>query len=155
MNTTSSNTATQPSNLPAFELFSIEEKPADRAAATAKAKVLAENAMERIWTKVGVAFNTKTGALTVLLGAKGDPKQKRFLLCATSALDDNNEPTSRIPVGELFELNDGPIDFKHKAGVAFINSDGSYNLVIGDRGDLQQLRLNMRRPKPAPAKKAA
>ena len=144
--TTTTSTA-KPTNLPAFELFAIEEKPADRAAAAKQGKVLAENATERTWTKVGVAFATKTGSLTVLIGPRGDPKQKRFLLCATTALD-ADDSDSRLPVGELFELTEGQsIDFKKdKAGVAWLNSDGSYNLVMGDRGDLDQPRYNLRRP---------
>ena len=86
----------------------------------------------------------------MLIGERGDPAQKRYLMCATSALDKDDEET-RLPVAELFELNDGPIDFKSKAGVAWINSDGSYNVVLGDRGDLHQPRFNMRRPQPKQA----
>ena len=59
--TTTTNTS-KSNNAPAFELFTIEQKPADRAAAAKQGKVLAENATQRIWTKVGVAFVTKTGA---------------------------------------------------------------------------------------------
>ncbi|MDP2343786.1 MAG: hypothetical protein Q8O67_22700 [Deltaproteobacteria bacterium] len=148
------------SNPPAFELFSIEEKPADRAAAAKKGKSLPENATERVWTRVGVAFPTKSGsgALAIIIGDRGDARQKRYLMCPTSALDEalenKGDSNSRIPVGELFELSDGPIDFKRKAGVAFLCSDGSYNIVLGDRGDLEQSRYNMRRPKSAQRKSA-
>ena len=107
--------------------------------------------MERIWTKV-----LRRLPHEVRIWRPDDPdwtprrpKQKRYLLCATTALD-ADDSSNRLPVGEVFELNDGPIDFKSKAGVAFICSDGSYNLVMGARGDLEQPRLNMWRPKPVP-----
>jgi hypothetical protein len=152
---TTTNTAAQ-KNSPAFELFTIEEKPADKAAAAKQGKVLAENATQRIWTKVGVAFATKgkSGALMVYIGERNDPKQKRYLLCQTSAFD-NEELETRLPVGKLFEVGDDGIDFKAKAGIAWLNSDGSYNIVMGDSGDLHQPRFNMRRPRPAAQKPAA
>lgn len=147
---TSPSGSAQKKSRPAFALYAVDEQPMSEAAKAklrAKGKHVAENAVERVWTKVGVAFPTKSGsgALTILLGEKGDPKQKRYLLCPTSALDDK-DPDARLPVGHLFELSEGSsIDFRKKDGVAFVNRDDSYSILIGDKGDLEQVRLNMRR----------
>ena len=121
------------SNLPAFELFTVEHTK----------------------QKMGVAFanSTEPGALSILVGPKGDPAQKRYLLCTTEAFD-TAEPGSNVPVGELFETTDGPTDFEDRAGVAFRCADGSYNLLLTDESpswdaddlltfDVRQVRLNM------------
>jgi hypothetical protein len=154
--TTTTNTTAQKKNVPDYELFRVEEKPADRAKAAAQGKTLAENAMERVWHKAGVGFTTKSGnAITVLVGERGDPKQKKYLLSWNSFLDDQSE-NARIPVASLFQMLEGqPIDFTKKDGVAFLNRDESLNLILGERGDPEQLRFTLRKTTQSGPRKSA
>ncbi len=154
--TTTTNTTAQKKNVPDYELFHVEEKPADRAKAAAQGKTLAENAVERVWHKAGVGFTTKSGnAITVLVGERGDPKQKKYLLSWNSFLDNQTEG-ARIPVASMFQMLEGqPIDFTKKDGVAFLNRDESLNLIIGDRGDPEQLRFNLRKTTQSGPRKSA
>lgn len=143
-------TTTKKLNVPAYEVFLIEERAADPAMAAKKGRTLAENAVDRIWHKVGVAFETAKGNANILIGPKGDPAQKRFLLVFSSHAETNGErdhEARRRPAADIFASDgNGDIDFQSgKVGVAFFNRDESLSLVIGDRGDLEQLRYQMRR----------
>ena len=145
MNT--ANTQTSSSNRPAFEIFYVEERKADQHLAAIMGKTVAANESERIWHKVGVAFVTPKGHLSLMIGPKGDPAQKRYLFIASSSMEKarQNPGATRLPVADLFEMDEGnSIDFQRKAGVAFLNQDESFSLILGDRGDPEQLRYQLR-----------
>lgn len=149
MNT--ANTQTSSSNRPAFEIFYVEERKADQHLAAIMGKTVAANESERIWHKVGVAFVTPKGHLSLMIGPKGDPAQKRYLFIASSSMEKarQNPGATRLPVADLFEMEEGnSIDFQRKAGVAFLNQDESFSLILGDRGDPEQLRYQLRGTKP-------
>ena len=144
--TTSSNTETpKKKNVPSHEIFLIEGDGKDT-----------------VWTKVGVAFPTKSGSShRVLVGPRGDPKQKVYLVCPNSQFDGNREAKDnrtideqkRIPYATIFDATNNDVDFKKKDGVAFLNRDDSLSLLIGEKGDKNQQKLQMRAVKPF--KKAA
>lgn len=131
--TTATNTETTKKNMPTHEIFTVEGK--DEAA---------------VWTKVGIAFPTKKGTShRVFIGNRGDPKQKVFLVSPNSFVDrDDGRPDSepkRNVYANVYEMKNGEnIDFKNRDGVAFLNRDDSMSLLIGDRGDLQQAKYQMR-----------
>ena len=128
-------TATQSKNRPAFALFTT-------------------NRHQR--SNVGVVFeNHGEEALTILVGERGHPDQRRFALYATPELTASEGP-SPLPVGELFDVTDGPADFNESCGFAYRRGDGSYDLVLKlevpawTEDDLfttevRQTRINMRR----------
>ena len=145
MNT--ANTQTSSNNRPAFEIFYVEERKADKHLAAIMGKTVAANESERIWHKVGVAFVTPKGHLSLMIGPKGDSAQKRYLCFASSSMEKarQNPEATRLPVADLFEMEEGTnIDFQRKAGVAFLNQDESFSLILGDRGDPEQLRYQLR-----------
>jgi len=155
-------TTTTTTNRPSFELFYIEERPADRHLAAVMGKTVHENSVDRIWHKAGVAFNTPKGNANIYIGERGDPARKRYLLTFSSSLQKakENREANRIPVGDVFEPDaSGNFDFDAPAGVVFLNRDDSYTILIGDKGDLEQLRYQMRPAKafmgPKPAATAA
>jgi hypothetical protein len=127
--------ATQTTNQPTFTLFSSKNQQRSR---------------------VGVAFENQDGEpLTILIGNRGDPDQRRFALYATDAKK-TAEPNSPIPVGELFDITDGQPDYDAPDGFAYLCSDGSYNLVLKLETEawtaddlftteVRQMRVNMRR----------
>ena len=125
----------------------MEERKADAHLAAIMGKTVAANESERIWHKVGVAFVTPKGHLSLMIGPKGDPAQKRYLFIASSSMEKarQNPEATRLPVADLFEMEEGnSIDFQRKAGVAFLNQDESFSLILGDRGDPEQLRYQLR-----------
>ena len=133
-NTTNSSSNTGAKNAPSHEIFLVEGEGKDNK-----------------WTKVGVAFPTKSGnSHRVFVGKKGDPKQKVYLVCPNSQFDHEDksrpgEDAKRIPYANIFDATGGgAIDFKKRDGVAFLNRDDSLSLLIGDRGDAQQLKYQMR-----------
>ena len=129
----------------------MEERKADQHLAAIMGKTVAANESERIWHKVGVAFVTPKGHLSLMIGPKGDPAQKRYLFIASSSMEKarQNPGATRLPVADLFEMEEGnSIDFQRKAGVAFLNQDESFSLILGDRGDPEQLRYQLRGTKP-------
>ena len=139
MTTTTNTTSSAPTtkrNVPSHEIFLIEGEGKD-------AK----------WTKVGVAFPTKSGTShRVLVGKKGDPKQKVYLVCPNSQFDgkDNSRPgdePKRKPYANIYDATNNNVDFKQRDGVAFLNRDDSLSLLIGDRGDANQLKYQMREVK--------
>ncbi len=141
-------TTTAQKNVPAFELFYVEERPADRHLAAIMGKTLAENAVDQVWRKVGVAFTTQGEHLSIVIGPKGDPAQRRYLAILSSHQQQakDNVDTARLPVADLFEKDsEGTIDFKHKAGVLFLNSDESYTVIVGTKDDDNKIRYQMRR----------
>jgi len=145
---TMTTTTTAQKNVPAFELFYVEERPADRHLAAIMGKTLAENAVDRIWRKVGVAFPTQSEHLSIVIGPKGDPAQRRYLAILSSHQQQakENVDAARLPVADLFEKDsEGNIDFKHKAGVLFLNSDDSYTVIVGAKDDDNKVRYQMRR----------
>jgi hypothetical protein len=154
---------TQQKNVPAFELFYVEERPADRHLAAIMGKTLPENAVDKIWRKVGVAFTTPSEHLSIIVGPRDDPAQRRYLAILSSHQQQaaENAEASRLPVADLFEReSDGTIDFKRKAGVLFLNSDDSYTVVVGAKDDDNKVRYQMRRTQPvrrqaAPERRAA
>jgi hypothetical protein len=128
-------TSTTTKKRPSYELFSVENH-GDHSPAT--------------WTKVGVAFRSKSDKTDILfVGPKGDPKTKRYLKVDSSQFDvpaqrAADEPR-RIPVAKLYELTEGQnIDFRRNDGVCFLNRDSSYSVLIGDKADPEQVRLQMR-----------
>ena len=120
-------------NVPSHEIFLVEGDGKDT-----------------VWTKVGVAFPTKSGlSHRVLVGKKGDPQQKVYLVCPNSQFDakDNSRPGDeprRIPYATIFDATHNNVDFKRKDGVAFLNRDDSLSLLIGEKGDKNQQKLQMR-----------
>ena len=130
--TTTTNTSTK-KNIPSHEIFLIEGDGKDST-----------------WTKVGVAFPTKSGTShRVLIGKKGDPKQKVYLVCPNSQFEakDNSRPgdePKRIPYATIFDATTNNVDFKHRDGVAFLNRDDSLSLLIGEKGDKNQAKYQMR-----------
>ena len=144
-------------NRPTHELFFIEQRPACPLVAAATGRKLAENAIDTLWHKAGVAFTTTRGNANIYVGKRGEPAAKRYFLSFSTAHAAGGDADRRIPVGDLFAPDgDSNIDFRaDKVGVAFVNSDGSYTLVIGDRGDLEQVRYQLRPTMPRkPADKA-
>lgn len=134
MNTTATQTnSTAKKNVPSHEIFVVEGEGKDTK-----------------WTKVGVAFPAKSGSShRVFIGKKGDPKQKVYLVCPNSQFDgaDNSRPgdePKRRPYANVFDATTNDIDFKKRDGVAFLNRDDSLSLLIGDKGDAQQLKYQMR-----------
>jgi hypothetical protein len=130
-------------NVPSHEIFVVEG-----------------NGEESTWTKVGVAFPTKTGTShRVLIGKRGDPKQKVYLVCPRSFIDRDDgrpgdEPKRNI-FADIFEATNNEVNFKRRDGVAFLNRDESLSLLIGDRGDPEQKKYQMRevrRQKPRAAR---
>lgn len=104
---------------------------------------------ETTWTKVGVAFPTKKGTShRVLVGKRGDPKQKVFLVCPNSSMDgDDGRPGDeprRRPYADIFEVTGNEVSFNRRDGVAFVNRDDSLTLLIGDKGDPEQKKYQMR-----------
>jgi len=142
MTTTTATTENKPKkNIPSHEVFVVEN-----------------DGQESIWTKVGVAFPTKKGTShRVLIGNRGDPKQKVYLVCPRSFVDRDDgrpgdEPKRNI-FADLFEATNNELNFKHRDGVAFLNRDESLTLLIGDRADPEQKKYQMRevrRHKPRP-----
>ena len=149
MNTTNTNatSSTTPSparapsaaRVPSHEIFLIEGDDKDTT-----------------WTKVGVAFPTKSGnSHRVLVGPRGDPKQKVYLVCPNSAFDgspdakDNrtSDEPKRIPYATIFDATTNNVDFKNRDGVAFLNRDDSLSLLIGEKGDKNQVKYQMREVK--------
>jgi hypothetical protein len=137
-NTTKNTNGTQATggakNVPSHEIFTVEGEGKDTT-----------------WTKVGVAFPTKSGeSHRVFVGKKGDPKQKVYLVCPNSQFDhkDNSRPGDeprRMPYANIFDATGGQsIDFKKRDGVAFLNKDDSLTLLIGEKGDANQLKYQMR-----------
>ena len=63
------------------------------------------------WTKVGVAFPTKSGhSHRVLVGKRGDPKQKVYLVCPNSQFDAKDN--SRVIIdGKAFKLQKDGTDY--------------------------------------------
>ena len=117
-------------NAPSHEIFLVEGEGKDTT-----------------WTKVGVAFPTKSGhSHRVFVGKKGDPKQKIYLVCPNSQFDHEDksrpgEDAKRMPYANIFDTTGGgAIDFKKRDGVAFLNRDDSLTLLIGDQGDPEQLK---------------
>lgn len=135
--TTTQKTDAAKKNVPSHEIFVIEGEGKD-------AK----------WNKVGVAFPTKSGTShRVFIGKKGDPKQKVYLVCPNSQFDGPNDGEGnarpgdeprRKPYASVFDATNKNVDFKSRDGVAFLNRDDSLSLLIGDRGDAQQLKYQMR-----------
>lgn len=150
-------TTTTTSNRPSHELFFVEERSVDGQLAAALGRKVAENAVEAIWHKAGVAFTTTRGNINVYVGKRGTPGAKRYFI-SFSKYQEAAE-NSRRPVADVFEPDaDGNIDFRaDKVGVLFVNRDDSYTMVIGDSGDLEKLRYQLRatRPEPAPRAKPA
>jgi hypothetical protein len=144
-------TTTKTSNRPSHELFFIEERRVDSQLAAALGRKVAENAVEPIWHKAGVAFTSTRGNINVYVGQRGEPGAKRYFISFSKQQEASEN--SRRPVADIFEPDaDGNIDFRSdKVGVVFVNSDDSYTLLIGDRGDLEQLRYQLRATRPAPA----
>jgi hypothetical protein len=147
-NGTNSNTAqtsTAQPNLPTHEIFLVEGDGKDTT-----------------WTKVGVAFPTRSGSShRVFVGKRGDPKQKVYLVCPNSQFDGDGKDTARPgdepkrrPYANIFDATGNNVDFQKNDGVAFLNRDDSLSLLIGDRGDPQQLKYQMREVR-RPAKPAA
>ena len=120
-------------NTPSHETFTVEGEGQDTR-----------------WTKVGIAFPTKSGrSHRVFIGKKGDPKQKVYLVCPTSQFDgkDNSRPGDeprRKIYANVFDATNHDVDVSKRDGVAFLNRDDSLSLLIGDRGDAQQLKYQMR-----------
>ena len=142
--TTTTETTAQKKNVPSHEIFVVEGE-----------------GEQTTWTKVGVAFPTKKGTShRVLVGPKGDPKQKVFLVCPNSVFDgkDNGRPGDeprRKPYADVFDATGAQIDFKKRDGVAFLNRDDSLTLLIGDKGDPQQAKYQMRAVRPRAGKPKA
>ena len=130
---TETNTSSAKKNVPSHEIFVVEGEGKDSK-----------------WNKVGVAFPTKSGTShRVFIGKKGDPKQKVYLVCPNSQFDgkDNSRPgdePKRKPYANVFDATNNNVDFKSRDGVAFLNRDDSLSLHIGDQGDPQQLKYQMR-----------
>jgi hypothetical protein len=129
--------ATKPTtakNVPAFEVFFVEERPADRELARIKGKTLSENAVDVTWHKCGVAFISASENLAIFIGDKDDPAQRKCLAIPTSALEEahQNPDAARSPVANVFLRDqDDNIDFENRDGVLFLNRDDSYSLVLG------------------------
>jgi aspartate-semialdehyde dehydrogenase len=145
------NTATKPAqkNIPAFEVFYVEERKLDATMAKILGESLAENAVKTTWHKVGVAFVTKGQNLSILIGKQGDPAQRKYLAIQTSLLEEakKSPDAQRLPVGNLWQQDaQGNVDFAYQDGVMFLNSDDSYTLVLQD-GDTKT-RYQMRRVQP-------
>ena len=145
MTTTTTTETSTKKNVPSHEIFVVEG-----------------DGQEATWTKVGVAFVTKSGkSHRVLVGPKGDPKQKVYLVCPNSTFDnDDNSRASdeprRKPYADIFEAGASrEINFKERDGVAFLNRDDSLTLLIGERGDPQQLKYQMRAVRPRGGKPKA
>ena len=133
-NSNSTNSTNAAKNLPSHEIFLVEGDGKDST-----------------WTKVGVAFPTKSGnSHRVFVGKKGDPKQRIYLVCPNSQFDhaDKSRPgddAKRMPYANIFDTTGGgSIDFKKRDGVAFLNRDESLTLLIGEKGDKNQQKLQMR-----------
>ena len=130
---TTNNTAAPKKNLPSHEIFVVEGEGKDTK-----------------WNKVGVAFPTKSGTShRVFIGKKGDPKQKVYLVCPNSQFDgdDKSRPgdePKRRPYANVFDATNNNVDFKKRDGVAFLNRDDSLSLLIGDKGDAEQKKYQMR-----------
>jgi hypothetical protein len=128
-------------NVPSHEIFVVEGEGKDTK-----------------WNKVGVAFPTRSGnSHRVFIGKRGDPKQKVYLVCPNSQFDGPNngdgngrpgDEPKRKPYANVFDATNHNVDFKKKDGVAFLNRDDSLSLLIGDRGDAQQLKYQMREVRP-------
>lgn len=80
-------------------------------------------------------------------------KQKVYLVCPNSQFDGPNngegnarpgDEPRRKPYASVFDATNKNVDFKSRDGVAFLNRDDSLSLLIGDRGDAQQLKYQMR-----------
>ena len=96
------------SNIPAFAIFS------------------------RASERVGVAFNTTNNNLTILIGPRGDPNQKKYFAKSCSH--------------QLHEVygytDDGRVDFTHLVGIAMRNADRSMTLRLHTPDDsTSDLRL--------------
>jgi hypothetical protein len=133
-NKSNTTTTTSAKNTPSHEIFLVEGE-----------------GKETTWTKVGVAFPTKSGhSHRVFVGKKGDPKQKIYLVCPNSQFDHEDksrpgEDAKRMPYANIFDTSGGgTIDFKKRDGVAFLNRDDSLTLLIGEKGDKDQQKLQMR-----------
>lgn len=131
--TTTTSTEPAKRNTPTHEIFVVEGEGNDTT-----------------WIKVGVAFPTRSGAShRVFIGKKGDPKQKVYLVCPNSQFDgkDTSRPgdePKRRPYASVFDATNNEVDFKRRDGVAFLNRDDSLSLLIGDRGDTNRLKYQMR-----------
>ena len=135
--TAAATNASTTSNRPSHEIFTVEGE--------------GENT---VWTKVGVAFPTKSGrSHRVLIGKKGEPSQRVYLVCPNSVFDGKDtarpgdEPKRKV-YADIFDATQGNVDFKSRDGVAFVNRDDSLSLLIGDRGDPMQLKYQMRAVRP-------
>ena len=141
-----STTNTAKKNVPACEVFFIEERRLDSTVMAAMGRPENKNT-ETQWHKCGVGFLTKSDNLTILIGEKCSPAQKRALISFTDALDKvrSNPDASRIPVANVYLADsDDKYDFDKNDGVAFLNNDESLNLIVGDRADPEQLRYVVR-----------
>jgi hypothetical protein len=146
--TTTSTKNTQ-KNIPAFEVFYVEDRKVDRHLAMLLGQTPSENAVQTTWHKVGVAFTTQSGNLSIIVGKQGDPAQRRFIGIQTSLLEEarKSPEAQRLPVGNLWQKNaQGDVDFENQDGVMFLNSDDSYSLVFDDGGN--KTRYQMRRVTP-------
>jgi hypothetical protein len=143
MTSTTNNTA----NKPSCEVFFIEERRLDETVMAIMGRS-PQNNIEKQWHKCGVGFDTKNDNINLLIGEKGSPAQKKALLSFTDALDKvrHNPEASRIPVANVYLADSsGKYDFEKNDGIAFLNSDGSLNVIIGDRADPEQLRYVVRK----------
>jgi hypothetical protein len=140
--TTANKTA---KNTPAVEVFFVEERHLDDTVLAIMGRPK-EKSLEKQWHKVGVGFKTKTDNLTILIGDKGSPTQKKALISFTDGLQKMQaHPEGRLPVANVYLADgNGDLDFEKKDGVAFLNSDDSLSVIIGDKGDPAQLRYVIR-----------
>ena len=145
MTSTTANT-TAKKNVPAAEVFFVEERHLDATVLGMMGRP-ASKSLEKQWHKVGVGFTTKTDNLTILIGDKGSPTQKKALVSFTDALEKMQaRPEGRLPVANIYLADgNGDYDFEQKDGVAFLNSDESLSVIIGDKGDPAQLRYVVRK----------
>jgi hypothetical protein len=142
--TTANNTAKK--TVPAAEVYFIEERHLDDTVLAMLGRP-AHKSLEKHWHKCGVGFMTKTDNLTILIGEKGSPTRKKALISFTDALDKMRaHPEGRLPVANVYLADgNGDLDFEKNDGVAFLNSDDSLSVLIGDRGDPAQLRYIVRK----------
>ena len=138
---TTTTTPAKKSNRPSHEIFTVEEQ---------------DNGATK-WTRVGVAFPTQNPSIhRVLIGDRGDPNQRVYLVRENFAADDEPARTAeeerRRPFANVYDAK-GEIDWRARDGVAFLNRDDSLTLLIGQGPD--QVRYQMRPPYQPKGKKVA
>jgi hypothetical protein len=119
------------SNRPSHELFSISEHPA-----CSRERILSAGEERQTWRKAGIAFTTTDSNLNVYIDDGGTTAKstRYFVSCSNRRIAQNDR---RIPIGNVFApASDGAIDINNnKVGIAFLNDNDSYTIIVGVRGE--------------------